>query len=215
MVDVSGGVAGAASGAYAGSIFGPVGSAVGGIAGGLGGLFGGKKKAKPKKVSTLDPQQQKLYAEYIASLRGEGPFSDLYNYNAEKANANFDANVSRPAYRNFNENVIPGITGQFRQGNLMNSSYSAGALGKAGRDVQESLDAQRSDYNYRGEQQAMQNRQNAINQILGMQTFAYMQPQESGGGPLDRIMGGFSKNAGKWAADQFDSLVRKYGPQAA
>lgn len=216
MADLGGAASGAMSGAYLGSTFGPAGTAVGGVLGGVAGLFGGKKKKpKPKKVSTLDPQQQQLYNEYISSIRGEGPFGDMYKFNADKANANFDLNYSRPAYRNFEENIIPGITGQYRQGNLMNSSYSAGALGKAGRDVQESLNAQRSNYLYQGEQQANQNRMNAINNVLNLQTFAYQQPQEEGPNQMDRILGMVGKRAGKWAGGLVDDYVNKYGPKVA
>ncbi len=194
-------LSGAASGAATGSVFGPVGTAAGGIIGGIAGLFGSKKKKKkPKRISTLDPQQQALYNDYVGSIRGEGPFNDLYNYDAEGANQNFDQNVSRPAYRNFQENIIPGITGAYRQKNLMNSSYSADALAKEGRNVQENLDALRSNMQFQGQQNAQANKQNAINNILGTKTFDYQQPQAPGGG-IDEILNKVAPQAGEWFAN--------------
>ena len=201
--DAGAGVSGAVSGAATGSTFGPAGAVFGGIVGGVTGLFGSKKKKKkkPKQISTLDPQQQALYGDYVNSIRGEGPFSDLYNYDAEGANQNFDKNVSRPAYRNFSENVIPGITGQYRSQNLMNSSYSGEALSRAGRDVQENLDAQRSNMQFQGQQNAQTSKQNAINGVLNMQTFANQRPEAQKSSSIDQILGKVAPQAGEWFAD--------------
>lgn len=201
---LSAGISGAGTGLAVG---GPIGAAVGGLVGLASGLFGNKKKKKTaplKKVSTLDPRQQKLYADYERSVRGRGPFSELYNFDVQAANDNFDANVSRPAYRNFQENIIPAITGQYRSNNLMNSSYSANALSRAGRDVQENLDAQRSNMQFSGQQQSQNNRQNAINNILGMQTFAYDRgapQQQKAPSTLDQILGSVGPAAGDYLAN--------------
>jgi len=200
----SGAASGAATGASIGSVIPGVGTAIGtgigAIAGGISGLFGSKKKKK-KKVSTLDPQQQALYQDYVDSIRGTGPMSDLYNFDAEGANKNFDQNFSRPAYRNFEENVIPSITGQFRSGNVQNSSYMGEALGRAGRGVQEGLDAQRSSMMFQGQGQANQNKQNSIQNILGTQTFAYQKPGAQKPGAIDEILGSLGVSSGEWLAD--------------
>jgi hypothetical protein len=192
---MSGGQLGLAAG-------GPVGGAIGATAGFAAGLFGSKrKKRKPKQISTLDPQQQQLYDQYVQSIRGEGPLGGMYNYDTEGANKNFDLNVGRPAYRNFQENIIPQITGQFRSGNLQNSTYAGGALSRAGRDVQENLDAQRSNMIFGGQQQAQQNKQNAINNILGMQTFAMERPQEQKPGVIGQVLNQFAPESGKFWGD--------------
>ncbi len=189
----------AASGALTGAatgfaIGGPWGAAAGGLIGGAAGLFGSKKK-KRKRISTLDPQQQALYDDYVKSIRGEGPFSDMFNYDVEGANANFEKNVSRPAYRQYRENVIPSITGQFRNSNIGNSSYTGEALARSGRDVQENLDAQRSNMIFQGQQQANQNRIAGMNTILGTKTFDY---QEPGGNSIDNILNQVAPEAGKY-----------------
>ena len=207
--DWNAGLGGAASGAVTGASLGSivpgigtgVGAAVGGLAGGIGSLFGGKKKKKPKKRSTLDPQQQSLYNDYISSIRGQGPLSNLYDFDAEGYNDVFDQTIARPAYRGFQENIVPGITGQFRSNNLMNSSYAGESLSRAGRDVQEGLNAQRSANIFQGQQQANQNKQNALNNILGTQTFAYEKPGSQTPGILDQILGSAGTATGEWFAD--------------
>lgn len=178
--DTGGALSGAASGAGIGSAFGPVGTGVGAVAGGLLGAFGRKKK-KAKRISTLDKTQQGIYNQYAKGIQGEGPFADLYNFNPEQARDVFSQMYAQPAYQQFQEEVIPGITGQFRGGNLQNSSYLGGALAKAGTDVQRNLNANLSNMLYQGQQDALQRRINAINNILNMQTFAYQKPQESQG----------------------------------
>ena len=201
----SGALTGALSGASIGSAIPVIGTAIGaglgGIFGAAGGLFGGRKKKKAKKRSTLDPQQQALYKDYVDSLRNEGPFKDLYNFDAAGYNDVFDKTIARAANRNYSENIIPGITGQFRSNNIMNSSYTGEALSRAGRDVQENLDALRSQNIFQGQQQANQNKQNAINNILGMQTFAYDKPGPQNPSMIDQVLGTLGPAAGEWFAD--------------
>lgn len=203
-LNASSGISGAASGAGVGSGFGLPGTIVGGVLGGLTGLFGGgRKKKKPKKISTLDPDQRKLYKEGMRGLYGQGQFADLYNYNADAANANFDANVSRPAYRNFQENIVPQITGQFRGNNLQNSSYMSDSLARSGRDVQESLDAARSDMMFRGQNEANLAKRNAIENNLNRETFAYQEPDYSANS-IDQILQGLAPVGADWLKNSFN-----------
>lgn len=199
----AGALSGAGTGAAIGSAIPGVGTAigagVGGLVGGVAGLFGSKKKKK-KRLSTLDPEQQALRQSQIDALYGRGDFSNLYAFDPQKANTNFDLNYARPAYRNFQENIVPEITGQFRQGGLFNSSYTGQALSRAGRDVQEGLDAKRFDYLYQGEQAANTAKQNAINSLLGMQTFNYAAPQASA---TDEIFSQIAPSAAKYLFNKF------------
>lgn len=199
--DVGTGLAGGLSGAATGSAFGPVGTVVGGVVGLASGLFGKKKKKKPKTTSTLDPQQQQLHQDYISSIRGEGPLSNLFNYDTQAANQNFDANVARPAYRNFQENIVPTITGQFRGNNLQNSSYAGDALAKQGRNVQENLDALRSNTIFQGQQQANQNKVSSINSVLGNQTFATNKPGPQNPSVIDQVLNSVAPKAAEWFSD--------------
>jgi hypothetical protein len=209
--DLGSAASGAMSGGQLGAPFGAPGIAIGSTIGGLAGLFGSKKKRrKNKQISTLDKQQQELYGQHMAGLRGEGPMAGMYNFDTQGANQNFDQNVSRPAYRNFQENIIPGITGQFRQGNLQNSSYTGEALGRAGRNVQENLDAQRSNMIFQGQQQANQNRMGGIENALNRQTFATQRPSERAPGGINQILEKLAPDAGEW----FSNYLKGFAPTA-
>ena len=194
-LNFGGAAGGALTGAAAGSAFGAPGAAIGGLLGGIGGLFGSKAK-KPKKKNSFDPQQQALYNDYIGSLRGQGPFSGLYNFDANQQNQVFDQTVARPAYRGFQENIVPQVTGQFRGNNIMNSSYAGDALARRGRDVQENLDAERARYQFAGQQAAQGRQQQGLENILGMSTFGYQKPSNQPS-TIDQILGGIAPMAGQ------------------
>lgn len=198
--DFGGSLSGAATGAAAGAPFGPVGVGVGGVAGGLLGAY--SRSRKRKKRSTLDQTQQGLYDQYAQGIQGQGQFANDFNFNPQQSRDVFNKNVAQPAYQNFQENIVPSITGQFRGGNLQNSSYLGGALSKAGTDVQRNLDAQLSRMMQEGQQSSIERRLGALRDILGMQTFAYERPQAS---PFDNLLGGFAEGAGQYAAKNLTS----------
>ena len=207
-LDIESGLSGALSGGTAGATLGgPYGAAGGAVAGGLLGLFASRKK-KPKKLSTLDKTQQGLYDQYAQGLQGQGQFADMFNFNPQQTTDFFNKSVAQPAYQNFQENIIPGITGQFRGGNLQNSSYLGGALGKAGTDVQRGLDAQLARMLQEGQQNSIDRRLGSLNNIMNMQTFAYQKPQAS---PLDSMLGGFSQGAGEYAGKNFMNMFNQGG----
>ena len=185
-LDFGGALSGAATGGIAGaSLGGPVGAVAGGLLGGVGSLFG---KRKRRKRSAFDKQQKNLYNLEHQGIMGEGPLADLYNYDPEQANAVFDQTIARKAYRDLNEKSIPSVTGQFRKEGLMNSSYAGDAIAKLARDVQESLDAQRTGFLYNEQSQARQARRNAISDIQDRSTFAYDKAAPSGGFNLESIL---------------------------
>jgi hypothetical protein len=197
-LNATSGLAGAGTGAsIGGSMGGPVGAGAGALLGGLLGLFSGQ--GSRKKISTLDQQQQELYNQYTQGVQGKGSMADLFNFNPEQATDVFNQSVADPAYQNFQENIIPGITGAFRGGNLQNSSYLGGALGKAGTDVQKNLDAQLAQMLQQGQQGSVDRRLLALRDILGQSTFAYEKPQAS---PFDSLMSGFGETAGKKGGEQ-------------
>ncbi len=202
---------GGASGAATGfGIGGPAGAAVGAVAGGLLGAFGRskQKRKKAKKLSTLDATQQGIYGDYAKALQGKGgQFGDLFNFDANQAKDVFSKMYAQPAYQNFKENIVPGITGNFRSGNIQNSSYLGGALSKAGTDVQRNLDAQMADMLYQGQKDSVERRIKGINDLLNMQTFAYQQPdqpQQSGG---DQAFNALVDVGGKAAGSYIDKKL--------
>lgn len=215
MADWTGGATGALSGASTGATIGSVipgvgtaiGAGVGGLIGGVAGLFGGGKKKK-KKVSSFDKRQKKLNEYEHQAILGEGPLADLYNYDPEAANQVFDKNIANKAYRDLNERAIPGITGQFRSQGLMNSSYAGDALAKLTRDVQENLDAQRTQYLYGEQQDARNAKRNAINSVQGRSTFAYDKAASNSGFDINAVLKSITP-------DMTDQLADYFKPKAA
>lgn len=163
-------------------------------------LFG-KKKAK--KRSTLDKQQKQLYNQQNQGLNNQGPLAGLYNFNADKARENFMQNVGRPQYENYLENVVPGITGSFRQRGLGNSTYAGQALERGGRMVQNNINAGMNDYLFKQEEAINNRKQNAINSTLNLNTQAYERPQAN---PLDSILHGAGGEAGKYLFNSFKDV---------
>ena len=159
-------------------------------------IFGNKKA---KKRSTMDKNQKKLWKDYNAGINGEGPLADLYKFDPQKATQNFQQNVARPAYENYQENVVPTITGAFRSKGLGNSSYAAQALERGGRMTQNDLNAKMTDYLFNQENSVNDRRANAVNNALGMTTFDYQKPNED---PFSGFLRGASGAAGKYTANQ-------------
>lgn len=180
-LSTTGALGGAGTGALYGAKFGgPIGAGIGGLLGGIGGLFGGGRR-RPKRVSTFDPKQREVYNQYIQALQGRGgPLADVFGQtDPAQLRGLFDQNFAQPAYQNFQENIVPGITGQFRGQNLQNSSYLGGALGKAGTDVQRDLDAKLAEILFAAQQGDIARRQQGAEHILGLNTFDYRRPSPS------------------------------------
>lgn len=174
----------------------------------LGGLAGAGYSAykggafDPQKLSSLSPEQQQLFEHMSSALQGGGgPLADLYNFDPEKTRDQFTQQYAEPAYQQFQEEVIPGITGQFRGQNLQNSSYLGGGLAKAGSDVQSNLNSQLSKMLMEAEQGALGRKQSGLQNMLNMQTFAYKDsPLMS---LLNSLAGGAGKAAGAYAGGMF------------
>lgn len=198
-----GAASGAVTGGATGAAFGGVpGALIGGAIGGLGGLFGGG--SKPKKRSRFDKTQKGIYADYANAIQsGGGPLGDIYGqFNADEIRNLYEQLYAQPAYQNFQENVVPTITGQFRGQNLQNSSYLGGALSKAGTDVQNNLNAQLSNMLYNAQQAAIDRRSRGVENLLNMNTFDYQKPQAS---PFESLINGLSSGAGQLIAKKFAS----------
>jgi len=129
---------------------------------------------EPNKLSSLNPEQENLFKMFASALQGGGgPLADIFNFNPEQTREDFNQQYAQPAYQQFQEEVIPGITGQFRGQNLQNSSYLGGGLAKAGSDVQSGLNAQLSQMLSQAREGAMGRKQSGLQNLLGQQTFAY------------------------------------------
>ena len=206
----TGGISGASAG---GTIGGPWGAAIGGVVGATAGLFG--KKKKKGKVSSFDKRQKALNEQQHQAILGQGPLADLYNYNPEEANAVFDQNIANPAYRKFQEDVIPGITGQFRKEGLMNSSYVGDAISKLARDVQENLNSKRGEYLYNEQKDARTSKRNAVENLQNRNTFAYDKAAQNGRGfDINKVLGSITPQMIDQARDYFNPKSQAAAPAA-
>lgn len=171
-------------------------SFLGNILGGVGGNWlKDNLSLSPQKMDTMNPQQKEIFSALASALQGGGgPLGDVFGFDPQQVTDVFQQGVAQPAYQQFQEEVVPGITGQFRGQNLQKSSYLGGALGKAGTDVQKNLDAQLSSMIYNAQQQALGRKQKGVSDLLNTQTFAYSQsPLMS---LLNQIAGGVGKKVG-------------------
>lgn len=211
-LDYGSGASGAVSGASTGAMIGgPWGAAAGGIIGGVGGLFGSGRKKKGKKISNLDKNQQRVNQNQMDAFTGQGEYADLYGYNPEGANDVFDKTIANRAYRNLNEQGIPSVTGQFRNQGLMNSSYAGDAVAKLTRDVQESLDAQRTKYLYDRESEARNAKRQGIENFQNRENFSLNTGNPGGGFDINSVLSQISPEMIQGAKDWWN----KPGAQAA
>lgn len=170
-----------------------------GLLGGIGEFLFGKAK-QPKQVSTLDPQQRHLFDQYIQGLQGQGgPLGDVFGqFDPQQQRELFQKEYAKPAYENFQQNIVPGITGQFRGNNLQNSSYAGQALANAGRGVQQGLDTNLARILYEAQQGSLNRRHQGANFALGQSTFGFQQPQED---PFQSLLKGLAGSAGNLFGD--------------
>lgn len=208
--NTSGMASGAGTGAvYGGMYGGPVGSAIGAGIGGVLSLFRGRRR--PKKKSTLDPEQQRLRQQMLEALEsGTGPLADIYSFNPEELQNLWQKGLVDPSMANWNEEVVPGITGSFRGQNLQNSSYLGSSLSKSGQRLQSDLDAKLAAMLYEGKQSAMNRRGNAYSNLMNQKTFEYQEPQQN---EIDALLSGLSSGAGDIIAEMAKDRYRRRNTQ--
>ena len=118
-------------------------------------------KGKIKSVSTQTPEQEellKLIKEGITS--GEGPLKDIFGSFDPAA---FEAGVSKPALKQFQEEILPTILQKYSGSGQAGGSGMERALGKAGTDLQSKL----AELMYGAQQQQKQQKLAGINTALG------------------------------------------------
>lgn len=148
-------MSGAVSGASMGSAFSPWGTLAGGIIGGAAGGFLGDK-GKPTKRQN---QQQELIDQLLASIRGNGPYSDLFNMD-ENA---FQKSYVEPAKAMFRNQIAPQIQQQYIASGQQRGTGMEDSLSRAGVEMDQLINQQ-----YAQMQQAVQERKlNTMDYILG------------------------------------------------
>lgn len=213
---------GAASGAATGSVLGPWGALAGGAIGALPGLFSGKKGNKllggsnaiRENVSTLRPEQEPLFQQLqnAAMNRGAGgSFGDSADYyrNLLSDNSEDYKAFSRPQIRQFNEEIIPGLSEQFAgmgSGGLSSSGFRNAAV-NAGTDLSERLGAIRASLRHSGAQ--------GLTNIGQLGLGNYSQNMETQGAS-NGFLSDFAPTAGNlFAQSAGDWFKSKPEPQAA
>jgi hypothetical protein len=120
-------------------------------------LFGSKGKTKQLSLQTKEQDELlKLIKESLTS--GEGPLKDLFGDFDIGA---FEEGVSKPALKQFQEQILPGILEKFAGQGL--GSANVNAATKAGSDLQSKL----AQLMYEARNQQKQNKLSGINTALG------------------------------------------------
>lgn len=118
--------------------------------------LGGKGASAETKMQKT---QRRLIDSLLASLNGNGPYSDLYNPDSEI----FQKSFVEPAKSLFRNQIAPQIQQQYIASGQQRGTGLDDALTRAGVD----LDAMLNQYLYQNQQDALSRKQNAINSILG------------------------------------------------
>jgi hypothetical protein len=128
---------------------------------------------KTKTLSTLSPMQQELEALIRQGLtEGTGPFADIFGgFNQSE----FEEGVSKPALKNFQENVLPALQEKFIAGGQVGGSGQERAFGKAGSDFA----AHMAELLYNAKQQQKANKIQGVNTAYGKQTVENIAQPES------------------------------------
>lgn len=145
--------------------------------GGIGGLFG---SSKPGKISLLDQQQTDLRDQLIQGLQGQGQFANLFSTDPQQTANLFNQAVAQPAITQFQEEVLPQITGQFRGAGLGNSTFAGQASARAGEGLERQLASALANTQFQQQNTAQNRMQEMLQRILGTPSFGYTQPQQSG-----------------------------------
>ena len=155
---ISGGLSGAGTGAAIGSVIPGLGTSIGAGIGGLIGAVGGGLAGR-KKETGIQKKQRELVDQLLASLNGQGPYSDLFTTNE----ADFQRSFAEPARQRFRTQTAPDIQQSYIVGGQQRSTGLEDKLARAGIDMDTLLNKQYMDY-----VQGTQNRKaGAISDILG------------------------------------------------
>lgn len=198
-------------------------------------LFSGTPERR-ENVSTLRPEQEGLYQQAVNAGKGRGgggAFGDAADYyrNLLSDNSADLQAFTAPAMRQFQQDIIPGISEQFAgmgAGGLSSSGFRNAGI-QAGTDLAERLGAIRANLRQAGAQ-GLQN----VGQI-GLQNYSQnmvTQPGTEGllssfapavggaigtavGGPLGGAIGGMAGNWFRGMSNKVGANSSPYGPGAS
>lgn len=153
-------------------------------------------KGSAPKETKIQKTQRHLIDKLIASLSGQGPFSDLFN---SDENA-FQKSFVEPAQNLFKNQIAPQIQQQYIASGQQRGTGLDDQLLRAGVDLDSLLNQQM----YQFQQDSLNRKQNSINSILGSGSGA---PNETTGG--QDVMSGLSGYLNSSGfADTFGNLFK-------
>lgn len=178
---------------YGAEIWGP---ALLGAAGSIGsGWLSGQSQA-PKETK-MQKTQRKLVDQLIASLTGQGAYSDLFNADE----STFQKSFVEPAQKMFQNQIAPQIQQQYIASGQQRGTGLDDTLTRAGVDLDSLLNQQM----YQFQQDAMNRKQNSINSILGSGSGAQNTP--SGSQDIMSALSGYLSSPG--FADTTANIFKK------
>lgn len=157
--------------------------------------FWGGTKGKIKKTGTLTPEQEQLMQLINQGLTsGEGPFGELFgDFDQQK----FEEGVSKPAMKNFQEEILPQLQEKFIAGNqVLGSGMRRGQL-KAGVDLQDKL----AQLMYGAQKDQTQNKLQGLQTMLGtkgVENIYKPGTKGAGQGMLEGVAQGAGQALGSW-----------------
>ncbi len=149
-------------------------------------------KGSAKKETKTERTKRKLVDKLLASLTGEGEYSDLFNTSDEA----FQKSFVEPAKAMFRNQIAPQIQQQYIASGQQRGTGLDDTLTRAGVD----LDAMLNQYMYQHQQDALNRKANVINGILGQGSGAANTPS----GTQDI----FSGLSGYLTSDNFTNMFK-------
>lgn len=141
-------------------------------------------------VSTFNPQQGQAFQQLLGSLGGVGQHAANYWQELLSGNSESYDKFAAPYMRQFNEQIVPGLSERFAGAGALSSSGFQNALGQAGAGLSENLASLREGLRGQAATQSMGGLQN----LLGMETQAFLPKQL---GFLKQLLLGLSGGVGQ------------------
>lgn len=180
------------------ALIGPAIGAAGSIVGGM--MSGSGSRSETKR----ERQSRKAADDLMSSLRGDGPFSDLFS----RDEAAFQRSFVDPAMSRFKNQIAPGIQQMYGASGMSRGTAMDDALLRAGVDLNQQINQQYLPFIQGGQNNAMQ----ALMGILGQSAGAPQQPsmmQNLGQAASGYLSGDAFKDAAKDFGDWYNKPAAK------
>jgi hypothetical protein len=167
----------------------------------LGGYLN-RDKGQAYNPTPIQRSQKDLLDQLIASVKGNGPFSDMFNFDEEA----FQKSYVDPAKQMFSSQIAPQIQQGFISQGQQRGTGMENQLTRAGVDMDQLLNQAYAQM----QQNAQQNKMGAINSILGMGAGPGSTPGQSAGSAIGQGLSGYM--AGGFGND-LSGILSAFRPQ--